>query len=60
MKQIFIVDGIINTVLGDVNRIDLPFDTSYWLGMQIDPDPQELLPRRKMTGALYPSGGFGR
>jgi uncharacterized protein (TIGR02145 family) len=59
-KSINIVNGIINTNLGDVNKLELPFDTSYWLGIQVGTDTQELSPRRELTGAIYQNGGFGR
>jgi hypothetical protein len=59
-KTITIVNGVVNTDLGDVNKIDLPFDTSYWLGIQVGADSQELSPRRRLTGAIYTNGGFGR
>jgi hypothetical protein len=58
-KTINIVNGVINTDLGDVNKINLPFNTSYWLGIQVGTEP-ELSPRRRLTGALYQNGGFGR
>jgi hypothetical protein len=51
-KLITILDGIINTQLGSVSPITLPFDTEYWLGITIAAEI-ELSPRIKLASVPY-------
>ena len=52
IKAINVVDGIINTQLGNVSPITLPFDKSYWLGISIASE-SELTPRIILTSVPY-------
>ncbi len=52
MQTLSVGDGIFNAMLGDVTPLDLPFDTGYWLGVAVDPDP-ELTPRTELASAPY-------
>jgi hypothetical protein len=45
-------DGIFNALLGAVTPLTLPFDISYWLGVQVENDP-ELTPRVALASAPY-------
>lgn len=51
-KLITVVDGIINTKLGSITPIVLPFDKTYWLGITIGTD-SELNPRTKLSTVPY-------
>ena len=44
--------GIFNVILGGVNPLDLDFDQTYWLGVQIGNDP-ELTPYVELTASPY-------
>ena len=44
--------GIVNAILGHSVPLDLPFGTTYWLGITID-DDLELFPRTELTSAPY-------
>jgi hypothetical protein len=44
-------DGVFSAVLGTVNVLDLPFDTTYWISIEVEPDPE--LPRVVLTSAPY-------
>lgn len=51
-KLINVVDGIINTQIGSVNPITLPFDEGYWLGVTVSTG-NEMAPRIKLTSVPY-------
>lgn len=57
-QTINISGGIISVILGEINPIDLPFTTSYWLGITIG-DGEELTPRTPLVGNIYRTG-FGK
>lgn len=47
--------GIYSVALGATTPITLPFDTQYYLGVTVPPDP-EMTPRQALTNAPTPSG----
>jgi hypothetical protein len=48
-----VTNGLFNVILGDSGApINLPFDTTYWLGMKVGADP-ELSPRIRLTSVGY-------
>jgi hypothetical protein len=47
-----VVDGILNAILGKPLGIDLPFDTAYFLGVEVGTEG-ELEPRLELTSAPY-------
>jgi hypothetical protein len=51
-KNVTVVNGIFNTVLGSVTPLDLPFDEQYYLGIAIG-DGEELSPRIALTASAY-------
>lgn len=51
-KLINVVDGIINTKLGSILPLTLPFDKAYWLGVTIGTG-SELTPRVEFTSVPY-------
>jgi hypothetical protein len=51
-KSITVTDGIVNTLLGSITPIDLPFDNEYWIGITIGTD-NELSPRIKLSSVPY-------
>jgi hypothetical protein len=51
-KSITVNDGIVNTLLGSITPIDLPFDNEYWIGITIGTD-SELSPRIKLSSVPY-------
>ncbi len=51
-KTISVTDGIINTQLGSVTPLALPFDNLYWLGVTLASGP-ELSPRVGLTSVPY-------
>lgn len=51
-QTVAVEDGIFNVILGSVSPLALPFDTQYWLGVQIASDP-ELAPRTQLTSSPY-------
>ncbi|MBM2815382.1 MAG: C-terminal target protein [Ignavibacteria bacterium] len=52
-------NGLFNIYLGSVNPLNLPFNTSYYLGITVA-EGNELSPRTPLTGPIYQNGGFGR
>jgi hypothetical protein len=51
-KLVNVVDGIINTKLGSIAPITLPFDNAYWLGVTIAAG-SELTPRTELASVPY-------
>lgn len=51
-KLITVIDGIINTQIGSVTPITLPFDEGYWLGVTVSTG-SEMAPRIKLTSVPY-------
>jgi hypothetical protein len=48
-----VTNGLFNVILGDSSApINLPFDTTYWLGIKVGGDA-ELSPRIKLTSVAY-------
>jgi len=45
-------DGIFEVLMGSNTSLDLPFDAQYYLGIQIDSDP-EMTPRQKLASSGY-------
>lgn len=50
--SVAVVNGIFNVILGSVTPLNLPFDKTYWLGIQVDSD-DELQPRIELTASPY-------
>ena len=48
-----IIDGSFSAELGETNSIDLSFDTQYWMGLQVEGDPDEMTPRLKLHMSPY-------
>jgi hypothetical protein len=48
-----IIGSSFNAELGETNSIDLSFDTQYWMGMQVEGDPDEMTPRLKLHMSPY-------
>ncbi len=44
--------GVLSAVLGNVTPLALPFDSQYWLGIQVSANP-ELAPRMPLTASAY-------
>ncbi len=51
-QSVAVVNGVFNIILGSVSPLELPFDTAYWLGIQIGTD-DELQPRTELTAVPY-------
>lgn len=51
-KSVFVTGGIFNVTLGTQTSLNLPFDTTYWLGVSVD-GGDELVPRRILTTSPY-------
>jgi hypothetical protein len=51
-QQVVVANGLFNVMLGKNNPLQLPFDTTYWLGITVDAGP-ELQPRIQLTSAAY-------
>jgi hypothetical protein len=47
-----ITNGLFSVILGSVTTLNLPFDTTYWLGIKVGADP-ELSPRAQLTSVGY-------
>ena len=60
-------NGLYHVILGQDSPINLDFDGSYWLGVRVTGDPEELSPRYRLVGVPYAfraiyadsAGGFG-
>jgi hypothetical protein len=51
--NVSVTNGLFNVILGDSSApINLPFDTTYWLGIKVGGDP-ELSPRIRLTSVGY-------
>lgn len=51
--NVSVTNGLFNIILGDSSApINLPFDTTYWLGIKVGTDP-ELFPRAQLTSVGY-------
>jgi len=44
--------GVFDTIIGKTSHLWMSFDESYWLGMEIEGEP-ELVPRTELTAAPY-------
>ncbi len=51
-NQVFVSEGMFHVLLGTVNLITLDFNQPYFLGIQVENDP-EMQPRMMMTSAAY-------
>jgi hypothetical protein len=51
-KVVTVIKGTFNAILGASVAIDLPFDKPYWLGIQVEGNP-ELAPRTELAAAPY-------
>lgn len=47
-----VTNGLFNVILGSVTTLNLPFNTSYWLGIRVGSD-DELSPRIQLTSVGY-------
>ena len=47
-----ISNGTSNLIIGSITPLNLPFNTSYWLGLKINDEP-ELSPRMPLVGNIY-------
>jgi microcystin-dependent protein len=53
-------NGLFNVTLGKVSSMDsVPFNTPYYLGMQVAGDPDELAPRQLLGSSAYSMGSLG-
>ncbi len=54
------VNGLFNVTLGSTTSLDtLPFNTPYYLGMQVAGDANELTPRQLLGASAYALGSLG-
>ncbi len=51
-QQVSVTAGLFSVTLGVVNKLDLPFDTPYWLSTAVD-GGSELMPRIPLTATPY-------
>jgi len=51
-QAVLLIDGVYNVKLGAVNQINFLFDRQYYLGVQIESDP-EMTPRLALTSVPY-------
>lgn len=51
-QTVLLSNGVYNVKLGAVNQINLLFDRQYYLGVQIESDP-EMTPRQALTSVPY-------
>jgi hypothetical protein len=51
-QSVTVNNGIYNVILGSGTPINLPFDTQYYLGVQVGTDP-EMTPRQTLTSVPY-------
>jgi len=51
-QSVTVTDGIFSVNLGDVTTLNLPFDTTYYLGITIGSD-SEMIPRQPLTSVAY-------
>ena len=52
VRQVSVVKGIFNVVLGTVNPVALPFDKQYWLGLTVN-GGSEMSPRFMLSSSPY-------
>ncbi|RKZ30059.1 hypothetical protein DRQ36_06775 [bacterium] len=50
-NEVAIIKGLFDVVLGSINPIDLPFDTTYWLEIEVEGDV--LVPRVMLNTSPY-------
>jgi hypothetical protein len=51
-SAVLVNNGIFTVLLGNVSALDLPFDESYWLSMEVN-DDGEMQPRQRITSVGY-------
>ncbi|MEA3360273.1 MAG: hypothetical protein U9R17_12840, partial [Thermodesulfobacteriota bacterium] len=51
-QTVTVTDGVFSVNLGNVNSIDLPFDTQYYLGITVGSD-NEMIPRQALSSVGY-------
>jgi len=51
-QSVTVTDGIFSVNLGDVTTLNLPFDTTYYLGITVGSD-SEMTPRQPLTSVAY-------
>jgi hypothetical protein len=51
-SNVSVTNGLFNVILGSITTLNLPFDTTYWLGIKVGSDP-ELSPRIQLTSVGY-------
>lgn len=56
-RSVTVSQGVYNVNLGEVTPMNLPFDTQYFLGVQIGTDP-EMTPRKVLTSVGYAFRAF--
>ncbi len=50
-STVSVTNGLFNVILGTYSPLTLPFDTDYWLGVQVEAEPE--LPRIRLTSVGY-------
>ncbi len=50
-SAVTVMRGLFNVVLGSYSPLTLPFDVDYWLGVQVEGEPE--LPRVRLTSVGY-------
>jgi hypothetical protein len=56
-QNVEVSNGIFNAILGSVNKLNLPFDKQYWLGVTVGQDA-EMTPRITLTASPYSLGAI--
>ncbi|MCJ7578351.1 MAG: hypothetical protein MUO91_07855 [candidate division Zixibacteria bacterium] len=51
-STVLLTNGLFSVILGGLTTLNLPFDTTYWLGIKVGTDP-ELSPRAQLTSVGY-------
>jgi hypothetical protein len=51
-KSVDLRGGVFGVVLGETTPLNLPFDRGYWVGIQVESDP-EMQPRLRLVCAAY-------
>ncbi|MBN1480275.1 tail fiber domain-containing protein [candidate division KSB1 bacterium] len=52
-QTVTVTSGVLDAVLGSLTPLNLPFTQPYWLGITINNQTGELLPRIELTSAAY-------
>ncbi len=52
-QTVTVVNGVFNVILGKVVPLELPFDRTYWLSIELSEDGILLTPRMELTSSAY-------